>query len=145
MLLMVVALAAGACRASETVTLSASAPFKYPTPAEVSVERVAVVVTVSNRSDDDLLVGPADFAVRDREGRIYTSNVAATVADARVVRLAGGQRGMSGLLPLSLATLRKNDVLSGFVVFDVPADGRPVQLIFRQSDTDRVVDLPGSR
>jgi hypothetical protein len=40
--------------------------------------------------------------------------------------------------------LRQDDVLTGFVVFDVPAAVRPVELIWRQSDTDTTVALPPS-
>ena len=35
----------------------------------------------------------------------------------------------------------KDDVLAGFVVFDVPAGVRPTQLVYRQTDADHVVDL----
>ncbi len=144
MAVVLLALVAVGCAATESLSLSASAPFVYAAPVEQSLQRVAIVVTITNRSDDDLLVNPADFAARDGGNRIYTPNVAATVAEARLVRYAGQQLGMEGLLPLSSVTLRKNDVLSGFVVFDVPAGVRPVQLIFRQSDVDHVVELTSS-
>lgn len=140
--LTIAATAIAACSAGDSLALSASAPFTYPMQGEPSIERVAIVVTIGNKSDDDLVVNLTDFMARDHAARIYAANAAATAADARLVRLAGGQRGMSGLLPLPPAsTLRKNDVLSGFVVFDVPAGVRPTQLVFRQTDTDHVVNL----
>ena len=130
--------------AAETFTLSASAPFAYPAVIDQSVDRLAIVVTVTNKSADDLLVNPADFAARDQDRRIYPADPVATVADARIVAAAARQLGMQGLLPLPVVTLRKDDVVTGFVVFDVPGGVRPTQLIFRQSDTDRVVELsPG--
>ncbi len=142
-MLIAVALLASACAASDPLTLTVSEPFAYAPSVESSIERVAVVVTVINRSDNDILVAPADFWARDRENRLYAANVPAGLADARLVRLAGGQIGMTGLLPLPTANLRKNDVISGFVVFDVPAGVRPIQLLFRETDTDHVVDVPG--
>ncbi len=138
-------LVAVACMGGETLTLSASAPFSYPAPVNASLERVAVLVTIANKSDNDLPVNPADFAARDSDNRIYPANPVAMASDARVVALIGGQLGMRGLLPLPAANLRKNDLLSGFVVFEVPAGVRPIQLVFRQSDTDHVVDLPAPR
>jgi len=51
---------------------------------------------------------------------------------------------MGDATPLPAATLRQNDVLSGFVVFDVPTGVRPVDLVWRQTDGDSVVGLsPG--
>lgn len=135
---------AAACSATEPFSLSASAPFGYQQSQDVSVERIAVTVLITNRTDDDLLVNPADFVLRDREGRIYTPNVPAGTADVRAVRQAGERLGFAGLLPLPSATLRKNDALVGFVVFEVPAGTRPPELIFRQTDTDRVVQLSDS-
>lgn len=133
------ALAAGC--ASESLRLSASAPFSYASPVESSLERVAIVVTITNLTDNDLVLNPADFWARDADRRIYPANVLAGQADTRQVALVGDHLGMRGLLPLPAATLRKNDVLSGFIVFDVPAGTRPAQLVFRDSDTDHVVDL----
>jgi hypothetical protein len=52
---------------------------------------------------------------------------------------------VQNISPLPVVTLRQSDVLSGFVVFDVPAGVRPVDLIWRQSDTDTVVHLPLAR
>jgi RND family efflux transporter MFP subunit len=125
----------------QPVILRASAPFAYSVVTGPSLERVAIVVTIANRSADDLQINPADFAARDAERQVYPADLAATVADARAVSQAAAPLAMRGIVPLTVITLRKDDVLSGFVVFDVPAGVRPVQLIFRQSDTDRVVDL----
>ncbi len=141
---LLLAVLAVAC-SGETFTLTASAPFAYSAVVHPSLERVAILVTITNRSEDDLQISPADFAARDQDRRVYPANAAATVADARLVTAAAGTLGMFGILPLPAVTLRKDDVLSGFVVFDVPAGVRPVQLIFRQSDTDRVVDLSALR
>ena len=139
-----VALALTAC-GSATQSLTASAPFAYPSPVGPSLERVAILVTVTNESQDDLAVDPSEFAARDASNRIYPANAAATTADASSVRVAGGQLGLSGLLPLPVITLRQNDILTGFVVFDVPQGIRPVALIFRQPDSDSVVTLPPGR
>jgi hypothetical protein len=125
---------AAACGA-DPFTLSAAGPFAYPPPSSLnpSLERVAVVVTIASRSGDDLLVTPADFAVRDGERRLYVANPAATVADAGLVVRVPELRGA---LPLPAVTLRQDDVLTGFVVFDLPAGARPVELIWRQTDGD---------
>ncbi len=141
---LLLAVLAVAC-SGETFTLTASAPFAYSAVVHPSLERVAILVTITNRSEDDLQINPADFAARDDKRRIYPANPVATVADARLVRLAAGSLGMRDALPLPVLTLRKDDVLSGFIAFDVPAGVRPVQLIFRQSDADRVVDLSPPR
>jgi len=143
--LVVVALLVSACAASDTLVLTISQPFSYSPLVDSSIERVAIVVTVTNRSDNDILINPGDFWARDQNNRLYAANVVAGVADARLVRLAGGQIGMTGLLPLPAANLRKNDVISGFVVFDVPAGARPTQLLYRETDTDHVVDVPAPR
>lgn len=130
---------------SPPLAVQASAPFAYPSPVGPSLERVAVLVTVANQSQDDLAIDPTEFAARDASKRIYPANAAATAADASLVRVAGGQLGMTGLLSLPVITLRQNDVLTGFVVFDVPQGVRPVELIFRQPDSDSVVPLPAAR
>lgn len=137
-----VALALAACAPSEATGISAAAPFTYQAPVDATIERLAVVITVAHRTEDDLLVDPALFALRDREGRLYSANVPAAAADARLVRQAGTSLGLAGLLPLPALTLRKDDSLTGFIVFDVPLHTRPVELIFRQTDTDQVVPLP---
>src|SRR5919204_2937402 len=122
----------------QPVILRPSAPFAYPSTPNISLERIAIVVTVANRSADDLQVSPADFVARDAERQLYPANLAAAATDARAVALAAKPLGISGIVPLTSITLRKDDVVSGFVVFDVPTGVRPVELIFRQSDTDRV-------
>ncbi len=127
------------------LSLTASAPFAYPSPAGPSLERVAVLVTITNNSQDDLAVDPTEFAARDGSNRVYPADAAATTADASLVRVAAGQLGMPGVLSLPVITLRQNDVLSGFVVFDVPQGVRPVALVFRQPDTDTVAKLPSGR
>lgn len=125
-------------------TISASGPFPYPanyaypTNVDSTVERVAVVVTITNQSGDDLQVNPADFVVRDGQRRIYPSNPVATSASSS---LANRPPALRGILPMSTVTLRSNDVLSGYVLFDLPTGTRPVELIWRQSDTDSVVAL----
>lgn len=128
----------------ETFSLAAGAAFVYPAPIDSSIERVAVLVTVTNRSDDDLQVNAADFTLRAADRHIYPANPAATVADAHVVRTTASGRGLGGLQPLPTVILRRDDVLTGFVVFDVPAGVRPVELVYRQSDTDRAVDVSGA-
>jgi hypothetical protein len=119
--------------------LAASGPISYPAAVSPPLERVAILVTITNRSTDDLLINPADFVARDGEHRIYPANPVATGGDANLVRLATGPR--LEVLPLPTVTLRHADVLSGFVVFDVPAGVRPVELVWRQTDNDRVVPL----
>jgi hypothetical protein len=133
----VVGVFAVAC-SQQPFTLDASEPFTYSAVVDPPFERVAVVVTISDRSGDDLPVNPADFVARDHNNRIYPANPAAAVTDAHAVRIA---HGVQNIAPLPVVTLRQSDVLSGFVVFDVPAGVRPVDLIWRQSDTDTVVHL----
>jgi hypothetical protein len=121
-------------------TLAASGPYVYPTPASVppSLERVAVIITITSRSADDLQVNPVEFAARDADRRLYTANAAATTADATLV---GRTPETRGTLPLPVVTLRRDDVLTGFVVFDVPAGVRPVELVWRQIDGDYATRL----
>jgi Domain of unknown function (DUF4352) len=128
-----------------TLSLKASAPFAYPSPVGPSLERVAVLLTITNNSQDDLAVDPGEFAARDSGNRVYPANAAATAADASLVRVTAGQLGMNAALSLPVMTLRQNDVLTGFVVFDVPQGVRPVALIFRQPDNDTTVALPAAR
>ncbi len=139
-----VAVVAFACSA-EPFALEATGPFSYPAVVDPRLERVAILVTITSRSGDDLLINPADFVARDQDHRVYPANPAATVADAHLVTRAGALLGMGGILPLPSVTLREDDVLSGFVVFDVPANRHLVELIWRQSDTDHVATLPSAR
>lgn len=136
-----VAVALAGCGA-EPFALAAAGPYAYPAATNASLERVAIVVTVTNRSGDDLLISPAEFVARDADKRIYASNPAATVADAGLVNRWPATRGT---LPLPAMTLRRDDVVSGFVVFDVPVGVRPVELIWRQSDFDSIVRLASGR
>jgi hypothetical protein len=114
----------------------------YPAVIGPAFDRIAVIVTVANRSSDDLAVNPTDFLARDAQRRVYPSNPAATIADAR---LAGQSPGLRGILPLPIITLRSQDVLTGFVVFDVPAGATPVELVWRQTDADTVAALRSTR
>ncbi len=134
-----VALFGAACTNSTPFTLAASGLFADPAVVHPSLERVAILVTITNRSGDDLNVNPGDFVARDAEHRVYPANPTATVADAG---LLSGQSARRGALPLPIVTLRGSDTISGFVVFDVPAGVRPVELVWRQSDTDTVANLP---
>lgn len=137
-----IALLATSCTAAETFSVAASAPFVYQAFVDASLDRFAVAVTITNHSEDDLLVNPGDLALRDRDGRIYVANLPTSATDARLVRLVGSRLGLPSLLPLSPVTLRKDDTVAGFLTFDLPAGTRPVELVFRQVDTDRVVELP---
>lgn len=128
---------------SNGITIGASEPFAYAAAVEPTLQRVAVLVTVRNSSDDDLQVDPADFVARDASRRVYRADPKAAVADARAVRAEASLRGMVGIQPLAAMTLRKGDAVEGFVVFDLPVDARPAQVIFRQTDEDHVVDLAG--
>jgi hypothetical protein len=96
-------------------------------------------VTVTNHGTDDLQITPADFIARDADHRVYPSDPAATVSDANLVRLSIGPRLEA--LPISTMTLRQSEVLSGFIVFDVPEGVRPVELIWRQADADQIAQL----
>lgn len=118
--------------------LEAAGPFRYQAVIGPAFDRVAILVTVSNRSGDDLQVNPADFVARDAQRGVYASNPAATITDAR---LAVAAPGLSGTLPLPTITLRTEEVLTGFVVFDVPSGVSPVELVWRRSDADTVVAL----
>src|SRR5438067_6353517 len=112
--------------------LTASGPVAYPSGVTPPLQRVAILVTVTNHGSDDLQINPADFVARDADHRIYPSNAAATGTDGALVRLTTGPRVET--LPLPTVTLRQTEVLSGFIVFDVPQGVRPVELIWRQSD-----------
>jgi len=131
------ALLAAAC-SSTPFTLVAAGPFADPAAVNPALDRVAIVVTITNRSGGDLNVNPGDFVARDAEHRVYPANPAATISDAGLV---SGQAAQRGTLPLPTITLRGDDTISGFVVFDVPAGKQPVELIWRQSDTDTVALL----
>ncbi len=144
-LVSVVALAAVAC-SQEPLTLEASGPIPYPAYVDSPFQRVAIVVTITNKSGDDLAVNPADFVARDAEHRIYPANPTEAASDAQAVRLASAhQRGVQSLRPLPTVTLRQDDVLSGFLVFDVPSGTQIVEVIWRQSDTDYAAQLPATR
>jgi hypothetical protein len=119
----------------------ASAPFGYSADVDPPFQRVAVMVTITSRSTDDLAVNPGDFVARDANNRIYPANPTAAVSDAHAVRLANG---VQSIAPLPVATLRDTDVISGFVVFDVPTGVKLTELIWRQSDQDYVVRLAAS-
>jgi len=137
MLAVAVTLATAAC-GKAPYALDAVGPFSDAAVVTPSLERVAILVTITNQSGGDLQINPADFVARDAQHRIYAANASATVADARLVSRPPKMRGS---LPLPTITLRSDDVLSGFVVFDVPAGIEPVELIWRQSDTDSVAIL----
>jgi hypothetical protein len=145
MAVLLAGLAALACSAPP-FTWSAAGPFAYPSDVPPPFERVAILVTITNRSGDDLDVNPADFVARDAAHRIYPSDPTAAAGDAQAVRVAyATRRDVQAIAPLPMVTLRQDDVLSGFVVFDVPAGVRPVELVWRQSDTDYVVPLAAAR
>lgn len=137
---MLTAVVAIACSA-EPFTLEASGPFPYRAAVDPQLERVAIFVTVTNRAPEDLLVDPTNFVARNSDRRVFPANASATVADAHEVRLAAEGMGKADVLPLPAVTLRSNEILSGFIVFDVPRGVRPVQLVFRQADTDSVVEI----
>jgi len=132
-----VLVATAACSASAH-TLSAIGPFSDGAVVTPSLERVAILVTIANHSADDLQINPGDFVARDAGHRVYPANPAATVADAPLISRPPQMRGG---MPLPTITLRTDDILAGFVVFDVPAGVQPVELIWRQSDTDSVATL----
>jgi hypothetical protein len=132
------ALLIGGCTGGRPYVLEAAGPFLYPAAVGPAFDRVAILVSVANRSGDDLQVNPADFVARDRQHRVYAANAAATVADAR---LAGQSPALRGISPLPTITLRADDVLNGFIVFEVPAGVLPSELVWRQSDSDVVAVL----
>jgi hypothetical protein len=127
---------------SESFTMEGTGPYSYPAPVKSSLERVAIEVKLRNLSSDDLPVNPVDFVARDAQHRIYPSNPAATAADADIVR---NSTALRGVLPLPVTTLRQGEIVDGFVVFDVPTGVRPVEVILRQADSDRVVGLSAAR
>jgi Domain of unknown function (DUF4352) len=134
-----VALIATACRTQASPLTAASGPLNYPSGVTPPLERVAIFVTITNHGGDDLVINPADFVARDADHRIYPSDPAATVSDGNMVRLTSGPG--PDVLPLPTVTLRQADVLSGFIVFAVPQGVRPVELVWRQTDADQVVQL----
>jgi uncharacterized protein DUF4352 len=127
------------CSKPTASPLAAAGPFTYPSTATPPLERVAVLVTVTNQGTDDMQINPADFLARDADHHIYTANSTAAGADGNLVRLITGPRLEA--LPLPTVTLRQSEILSGFIVFDVPQGVRPVELIWRQSDADQVAQL----
>ncbi|MDQ3811247.1 MAG: DUF4352 domain-containing protein [Chloroflexota bacterium] len=137
-----VALGQSACAARQPFVLQAAGPFPYQAMVGPAFERVAILVTVANESGDDLQVNPTDFLARDSEHRVYPANPAATIADFPV---AGRTANLRGIIPLPTMTLRARDVLTGYVVFDVPAGAWPVELVWRQSDIDSVAVLRPNR
>jgi hypothetical protein len=138
---LLVLLLAAAC-SKTPFFLAASGPWTYSTAIDPPFERIAVLVTITNQAGDDLNVNPADFVARDAAHRIYPANPTAATSDAQAVRFAyAEQHGTQGIAPLPTVTLRQDDELSGFIVFDVPTGVRPVEIIWRQSDTDSIVNL----
>jgi hypothetical protein len=135
------ALMAAAC-SSQTSPITASGPVSYASGVTPPLERIAILITITNHGTDDLNVNPADFVARDADHRVYPSNPAASATDGTFVRLATGPTPAA--LPLPMITLRQSDVVSGFVVFDVPQGTRPVEVIWRQTDTDQVAELAAS-
>ncbi len=139
-LVLLTAVAALAC-STQPFTLEASGPFTYRAAVDPQVERLAIFVTITNHAPEDLLIDPANFLARNSDRRVFPANAPATVSDAHVVRLAAEVMGKADVLPLPAVTLRSNEILSGFVVFDVPRGLRPVEIIFRQVDTDTVSEI----
>jgi len=130
------------CTAGRPFVLEAAGPFVYPAVVGPAFDRVAILVSVANHSGDDLQVNPADFIARDRQRRVYAASPTATVADARI---AGQSPALRGVPPLPTITLRSDDVLTGFIVFEVPTGTSPTELVWRQSDTDVVAVLRPNR
>ena len=137
--MLVLVLFAAACSAQQSPLTAASGPLGYPSSVQPPIERIAIFLTIVNHGTDDLQINPADFVARDADHRVYPSDPAATTTDANMVRMAAGPRLET--LPVPTMTLRQADVLSGFIVFDVPQGIRPVELVWRQTDTDQVVQL----
>ena len=129
----------GACSKTTASPLAATGPVAYPSGATPPLERVAILVTVTNHGTDDMQINPADFLARDAEHHVYPADPTATTADGNLVRLATGPRLET--LPMATLTLRQSEMLSGFIVFDVPQGVRPVELVWRQSDSDQVAPL----
>jgi hypothetical protein len=136
------ALTIAGCTTGKPYVLEGAGPFTYPASVGPAFDRVAILVSVANRSGDDLQVNPADFVARDGSKRVYAANPQATIADAK---LAGQSPALRGVPPLPTMTLRVDDVLTGFVVFDVPAGVSPTELVWRQSDSDVVAMLRPNR
>jgi hypothetical protein len=128
-----------ACSAAASPLTAASGPLNYPSGVTPPIERVAIFVTITNHGTDDLVINPADFVARDADHRVWASDPAATVSDANMVRLTAGP-GLD-VLPIPMVTLRQADVLSGFIVFDVPQGVQPVEIVWRQTDTDQILPL----
>lgn len=144
-LLAVLVLLAG-CGAGAPFTFTASAPWGYSLTANPPFASMAVQVTITNLTTDDLVVNPADFVARDASHHIYPANPTEAVANAQDVQMASAsRRGNQSVAPLPSVTLRQNDVLNGFVVFDVPRGTQLVDLIWRQSDTDYTVQLAATQ
>ncbi len=139
--ILLIGLASVAC-SKPLSPLAASGPFMYPSGVTPPLERVAILVTVTNQGTDDMQINPADFLARDAERHVYPADATATGTDGNLVRLTTGPRMET--LPLPTVTLRQAEVLSGFIVFDVPQGVRPVELIWRQSDADQVAQLSRS-
>lgn len=133
------ALVASACSSAAAPPLAASGPIVYPSGVTPPLERIAILVTITNHGTDDLNINPADFVARDADHQVYPSNPTATGTDANLVRLTTGPRLET--LPVPTMMLRQADVLSGFIVFDIPQGVRPVELVWRQSDSDQVARL----
>ena len=134
------ALVVTACnRNTQASPVTASGPFAYPSSVTPPLERVAILVTITNRGTDDMQINPTDFIARDADHRVYAADPTATTGDGDLVRLATGPRVEA--LPLPTLTLRQSDVLSGYVVFNVPQGIRPVELVWRQADSGQIAQL----
>jgi hypothetical protein len=127
---------------SAPFTLDSTGSYSYPSAVNPAFEEIAVFVTITNRSGDDLQVNPTDFVARDTTRHVYLASPPATTSG---VPLAGVPLKMASSLPLPIVTLRNDDVLTGYVVFDVPTNTQLAQLIWRQSDKDYNVNLASAR
>jgi hypothetical protein len=136
--ILLIGLASIAC-SKPSSPLAAAGPFPYPSAVAPPLGRIAILLTVTNHGTDDLQINPADFVARDADHHVYAADASATTSDASLVRLTTGPRLET--LPLPTITLRQTEVLSGFIVFDIPQGVRPVELIWRQADTDQVAEL----
>src|SRR5579871_2255903 len=86
-LAVVISLAAVSCSKPPFI-LTCVGPWTYGADVDASLERVAILITITDQSGDDLTVNPGDFEARDSNHNLYPANPSATESDAHAVRLA---------------------------------------------------------
>src|SRR5437763_1889338 len=82
--------ARAASGSAEPYTVAAPGPIPSPAPANVHapLEVVAIIVSITRRTGDDLQINRAHIAARNANRRLYVANATDTAAAVRLVSRA---------------------------------------------------------